>query len=126
MNQPSNNARVAHEFSNYVREIRKKHTGKGPDQIVTRFVGPWAVCEMKGNMTNLERFMSQSPEGKQMIHQTRTAFIKKIYDDQELVASLESVVNAKFVTLFNDFNVELDTAMTVFVFDRSLGLDSAK
>ncbi|KEO83780.1 DUF2294 domain-containing protein [Tumebacillus flagellatus] len=117
-------SRIAHEFSNVVREIRKKHTGKGPEEIITRFVGPWAISEMKGNMTNLEKFMGQSEEGKRMIHQTRTAFIKKIYEEQHVVAALEGVVNAKFVTLFNDFNVDLDTAMTVFVFDRPLGLDS--
>jgi uncharacterized protein YbcI len=121
-----NSTRKAHEFSNLVREIRKKHTGKGPEEIITRFCGSWAICEMKGNMTNLEKFMSQTEEGKRMIHQTRTGFIKNIYQDQELVATLEQVVDAAFVTLYNDFNVELDTAMTVFVFDRPLGLDSAK
>ncbi|MBL0388380.1 DUF2294 domain-containing protein [Tumebacillus sp. ITR2] len=116
--------RLAHEFSNVVREIRKKHTGKGPEEIITRFCGPWAISEMKGNLTNLEKFMSQSDEGKRMIHQTRTAFVKKIYEEREVVAALEKVVNATFVTLFSDFNVEMDVAMTVFVFDRPLGLDS--
>lgn len=118
-----NPTRIAHDFSNIVREIRKRHTGKGPEEIITRFAGPWAICEMKGNMTNLEKFMSQTDDGKRMIHATRTEFIKKIYEDKELVERLESIVNAKFVAIFNDFNVDLDTAITVYVFDQDLEFD---
>ncbi|UOF91189.1 DUF2294 domain-containing protein [Fodinisporobacter ferrooxydans] len=118
-----NATKVAHEFSNLVREVRKKHTGKGPEQIITRFAGPWAICEMKGNMTNLENFMSQTEEGKRMIHATRTEFIKKIYEDPELVSKFEAIVNAKLITIFNDFNIDLDTAITVYVFDRTLQIE---
>ncbi|MBN6187590.1 DUF2294 family protein [Aneurinibacillus sp. BA2021] len=122
--EKSTRARIAHEFSNVVREIRKKHVGKGPTHIITRFVGPWAICEMKGNLSSVEKFMSRSQEGQRMIHATRTEFIKNIYEDPAVGKPLEELVNARLVTLFVDFRFELDTAMTVFVFDRSLDLDS--
>ncbi|ERI08720.1 DUF2294 domain-containing protein [Aneurinibacillus aneurinilyticus] len=122
--EKSNYARIAHEFSNLVREIRKTHVGKGPTHIITRFVGPWAICEMKGNLTSVEKFMSRTQEGQRMIHATRTEFIKKIYEDLSVGRPLEELVNARMVTLFVDFRFELDIAMTVFVFDRPLGLDS--
>lgn len=122
--EKSSHARIAHEFSNLVREIRKTHVGKGPTHIVTRFAGPWAICEMKGNLTSVEKFMSRTPEGQRMIHETRTEFIKKIYEDLTVGRPLEELVNARMVTLFVDFRFELDIAMTVFVFDRPLGLDS--
>jgi uncharacterized protein YbcI len=122
--EKTNNGRIAHEFSNIVREIRKTHVGKGPTHIVTRFVGSWAICEMKGNLTSVEKFMSRTPEGQRMIHATRTEFIKKIYDDLSVGKPLEDLVKAKMVTLFVDFRFEFDTAMTVYVFDRPLELDS--
>jgi uncharacterized protein YbcI len=119
-----NRARIAHEFSNIVREIRKTHVGKGPTHIITRFVGPWAICEMRGNLTRVEKFMSRTLEGQKMIHETRTDFIKKIYEDLSVGRPLEELVHAKLITLFVDFRFEMDTAMTVFVFDRPLELDS--
>lgn len=118
-------SKVAHAFSNLVREVRKKYVGKGPDQITTRFVGSWAVCELKGNLTSVERFAIRSAEGKRLVHDLRTTFIKEIYNDPELRRAVEEVVGAKLVTLFCDFDMELDTAMTVYVFDSPLGLDDS-
>lgn len=115
--------KVAHAFSNLVREVRKKHVGKGPDQITTRFVGPWAVCELKGNLTSVEKFAVRSEDGKRLVRELRTTFIKQIYNEQALRSEVERIVGAHLVTLFCDFDVELDTAMTVYVFDRPLGLD---
>jgi uncharacterized protein YbcI len=119
-----NSSQIAHEFCNIIREIRKKYVGKGPEKIVIRFVGPWAVCEMKGNLTNVEKFISKSVEGKRMIHEARTSLVKELYKDDSLIKALENIVQAKFITLYTDFNFDLDSAMTVFVFDRDLKLDS--
>ena len=48
---------LEHQFSMLVREIRKEYVGNGPKEISTRFVGNWAISEMKGNLTNVEKFM---------------------------------------------------------------------
>ncbi|PWI58564.1 DUF2294 domain-containing protein [Sulfoacidibacillus thermotolerans] len=111
---------LAHEFSNLLREVRKRHVGKGPEQVTTRFVGPWAICELRGNLTLVEKFINRSPEGKRMIKDTRTTFIKEIYQDPDLRAEFENLVGAKMVTLFVDFDVDLDMGMTVYVFDRPI------
>ncbi|TRY23608.1 DUF2294 domain-containing protein [Brevibacillus sp. LEMMJ03] len=112
--------RVEHEFSMLVREIRKEYVGSGPQQIRTRFVGPWAITEMKGNLTDVEKWMIDSNEGRRMIHETRTKMVKDIYKHAEVVEKLETLVNAKLVTLFADINLESDVAITVFVFDRDI------
>ncbi|MCF8565070.1 DUF2294 domain-containing protein [Alicyclobacillus tolerans] len=114
-------ANLAHEFSNLLREVRKRHVGKGPEQVTTRFVGPWAVCELRGNLTIVEKFISRSPEGKRMIKDTRTTFIKELYQDANLRAEFENLVGAQMITLYVDFDVDADTGMTVYVFDRILG-----
>ena len=111
---------LTHEFSNLVRDVRKRYVGKGPEQVTTRFVGPWAVCELRGNLTSVEKFIYRSSDGKRMIMDTRTTFIKEIYEDPELRQEFENLVGAKLVTLFVDFDVERDIGMTVYVFDRSL------
>lgn len=113
-------ANLAHEFSNLLREVRKRSVGKGPEQVTTRFVGPWAVCELKGNLTLVEKFISRSPEGKRMIKDTRTTFIKELYEDQNLRVEYENLVGAKMLALYVDFDVDTDTGMTVYVFDRPI------
>jgi uncharacterized protein YbcI len=116
-----NSGRAAREIGNLVRNLRKQHMGKGPDEVITRIAGPLVICEMKGCMTNFEKFMAQTPEGKQMIHTARTAFVKRMYENPALRAQLEQLVNAEFSNIYADFCVETDSAISVFVFKSSLG-----
>ncbi|WP_421535525.1 DUF2294 domain-containing protein [Priestia sp. D3YE.R1] len=109
-----------HEFSNLVREIRKEQVGNGPREITTRFIDTWAVSEMKGNLTNVEKFMITSSEGKRMVHEARTELVKKIYDCLEIRDKFEKLVHAKIIRVFSDINIEEDVAMTTFVFDKKL------
>ncbi|HWO95923.1 MAG TPA: DUF2294 domain-containing protein [Bacillus sp. (in: firmicutes)] len=111
---------LEHKFSMLIREIRKEYIGNGPREINTRIVGPWVICEMKGNLTNVEKFMIKSKEGQSMVHEARTELVKNIYKDPTLVNKLEEMMNAKIVSIFTDINIDIDTAMTVFVFDKPI------
>lgn len=113
---------LEHQFSMLVREIRKEHVGNGPKEISTRFIGNWAISEMKGNLTNVEKFMINSDQGKQMVHEARTKMVKEIYEKPEVVEKFETLIGAKVLRLFSDINIEEDIAMTVFVFDQSVDL----
>ncbi|TWE08184.1 uncharacterized protein YbcI [Neobacillus bataviensis] len=111
---------MEHQFSMLVREIRKEYVGNGPKEITTKFIGSWAISEMKGNLTNVEKFMIHSEQGTQMVHETRTRFVKEIYKKPEVLLRFETLMGAKVVRLFSDINIEEDIAMTVFVFDQSI------
>lgn len=111
---------LEHKFSMLIREIRKEHIGNGPREITTRIAGPWVICEMKGNLTNVEKFMIKSKEGHEMVHEARTQLVKNIYKDPTLVNKLEELIDAKIVSIFADIDIEMDTAMTVFVFDKTI------
>lgn len=113
---------LEHQFSMLVREIRKEYVGNGPKEISTRFIGNWAISEMKGNLTNVEKFMINSEQGKQMVHEARTKMVKEIYEKPEVVEKFESLIGAKVLRLFSDINIDEDIAMTVFVFDKSVDL----
>lgn len=111
---------MEHQFSMLVREIRKEYVGNGPKEITTKFIGSWAVSEMKGNLTNVEKFMIHKEQGKQMVHETRTRFVKEIYTKSEVLSRFENLMDAKVVRLFSDINIDEDIAMTVFVFDQPI------
>ncbi|MCM3118102.1 DUF2294 domain-containing protein [Neobacillus sp. MER 74] len=111
---------LEHQFSMLVREIRKEYVGNGPKEITTKFIGSWAISEMKGNLTNVEKFMITSENGDQMVHETRTRFVKEIYKKPEVLIRFENLMGAKVVGLFSDINIKEDIAMTVFVFDQQI------
>lgn len=111
---------MEHQFSMLIREIRKEYVGNGPKEITTKFIGSWAVTEMKGNLTNVEKFMLTSNHGEEMVHETRTRFVKEIYKKPEVLLRFENLMGAKVLRLFSDISIKEDIAMTVFVFDQPI------
>ncbi|CAH0168040.1 hypothetical protein SRABI96_01122 [Peribacillus sp. Bi96] len=109
-----------HQFNMLLREIRKEYVGNGPKEITTRLVGPWVISEMKGNLTNVEKFMMGSTEGQRMVHETRTKLVKQIYKDPEVLRKIEVMMDAKILSIFTDINIDIDTAMTIYVFDKPI------
>ena len=107
------------EFSNLVRSFRKRHMGKGPSQIKTTFCKNWAISEMEGNLSPIEKFMATSDEGKQMLRAARTEMVKEIYQKNPPV-EMEELLGAKFIELFVDIDIEKDKGMSIFVFDEDL------
>ena len=111
---------LEHQFNMLIREIRKEYVGNGPKEIHTRFVGNWAISEMKGNITNVENFMINSKEGQHMVHEARTTLVKQIYKNPVILNKVENMMNAKIVSIFTDFDLDIDTAMTIYVFDKPI------
>lgn len=107
------------EFSNLVRSFRKKHMGKGPSMIKTTFCKNWAICEMEGNLSPIEKFISSSDEGRHMLREARTEMVKEIYRKTPPV-EMEEFLQCKFVELFVDIDIERDFGMSIFVFDENI------
>ncbi|WP_309122335.1 DUF2294 domain-containing protein [Paenibacillus sp.] len=107
------------EFSNLVRAFRKRHMGKGPGHIRTTFCKQWAICEMEGNLSPVEKFIAEHDEGKPMLRAARTEMVKQLYRKHPPV-EMETFLGAKLVDLFVDIDIEKDFGMSVFVFDANI------
>ncbi|MFC3342977.1 DUF2294 domain-containing protein [Paenibacillus abyssi] len=107
------------EFSNLVKAYRKRHMGKGPREVRTTFCNNWAICEMQGNLSPVEKFIAGSGEGKQMVQEARTKMVKDMYREHHPV-EMEEMLGAKFVSLFVDIDIDQDIGMSIFVFDQDL------
>jgi len=108
------------EFSNIVKAFRKRHMGKGPREIRTTFCKNWAICEISGNLSPVEKFISTSDDGKHILRQARTQMVKDMYRNHHPV-ELEELLDAKFVDLYVDIDIEKDFGMSIFVFDQDIG-----
>ncbi|ADC48168.1 MULTISPECIES: Na-translocating system protein MpsC family protein [Alkalihalophilus] len=107
------------EFSNVVRSFRKKHMGKGPGKIQTTFCKNWAICEMEGNLSPIERFIASADDGKQMLRSARTEMVKDMYRKNHPI-EMEELLQCHFIDLFVDIDIERDFGMSVFVFDQNI------
>jgi uncharacterized protein YbcI len=103
-------------FNDIIRKIRKEMFGKGPERIHTDFLDNMAITKMYGNLTPTEKFIAQTPEGKQMVHNARTQMIQNVYK-QNIPDGLEELVGSKLIHLFSDIKVEEDMAVSVFIFE---------
>jgi uncharacterized protein YbcI len=106
-------------FNEIVRKVRKELFGKGPERIHTHFVENMAVTTMYGILTPTEKFITQSEEGKKVIHNARTQMIQEIYK-QQVPEGMEELVNSKLLHLFSDIKVEEDMAISVFIFEKPI------
>ncbi|HZG87760.1 DUF2294 domain-containing protein [Paenibacillus sp.] len=107
------------EFSNLVRAFRKRHMGKGPSHIRTTFCRNWAICELEGNLSPVEKFIAEHKEGKPMLRAARTEMVKSMYRKHHPV-EMEQFLGAKFVDLYVDIDIEKDYGISIFVFDINL------
>jgi uncharacterized protein YbcI len=107
------------EFSNLVKAFRKRHMGKGPRQIKTTFCKNWAICEMEGHLSPVEKFIATAEDGKQMLRAARTEMVKEMYRKNHPV-EMEEFLGARFLDLWVDIDIEKDFGMSIFVFDENL------
>lgn len=106
-------------FNEIVRKVRKELYGKGPERIHTHFVENMAVTTMYGILTPTEKFITQSEDGKKVIHNARTQMIQEIYK-QQVPEGMEELVDSKLLHLFSDIKVEEDMAISVFIFEKPI------
>ena len=107
------------EFSNIVRSFRKKHMGKGPSKITTTFCKNWAICELEGNLSPVEKFIASADEGKHMLKSARTEMVKQMYKKIPPI-EMEEFLGCQFVDLFVDIDIDRDFGMSIFVFDQDI------
>ncbi|RSK29096.1 DUF2294 domain-containing protein [Bacillus sp. HMF5848] len=107
------------EFSNIVRSYRKRHMGKGPSKISTTFCKNWAICEMEGNLSPVEKFIASAEHGKQALHAARTEMVKDMYQKHPPI-EMEKFLGCKFKDLFVDIDIDRDFGMSIFVFDENI------
>jgi uncharacterized protein YbcI len=103
-------------FNQMVQKVRKELFGKGPDDVRTVFVDNMAITTMKGNLTPVEKFLAQTEQGMDMVHQARTKLVQQHYQ-RHTPEGLEELAGSKLVRLFADIHVQDDEAVSVFVFE---------
>ncbi|RPJ96188.1 DUF2294 domain-containing protein [Rummeliibacillus sp. TYF005] len=112
-------SKKVHEFNDIIRKLRKDLFGKGPERINTIFVENMAISTLYGNITPTEKFIASTKDGLEMVHAARTKLIQDLYA-KATPEGMEELMQAKLLHLFSDIKVDLDMAVSVFIFDRNI------
>jgi uncharacterized protein YbcI len=112
-------SKMINEFNDMIRKLRKDLFGKGPERIHTVFIDNMAVSTLYGNLTPTEKFITGTPDGRDMVHVARTRMIQEVYS-RNCPDGFEELIGAKLVHLFSDMKVEEDIAVSVFIFDKTI------
>ncbi|MCU5746912.1 DUF2294 domain-containing protein [Staphylococcus sp. SQ8-PEA] len=107
------------QFANLIRKYRKAHIGKGPEHVSVFFKDNWAVAHMKGSLSKVETFYLRNNAYHRMLKEGRTEEIKDLYKENPPI-EMEELVEAKFVKLFTDVDLENDEVVSIFVFDQNI------
>jgi uncharacterized protein YbcI len=113
--------KIEAEFSNLVKAFRKRHMGKGPREVKTTFCKHWAICEMSGNLSPVEKFIAHAEDGKHLLREARTQMVKELYKTHRPI-EMEQLLGAEYLDLFVDIDIEKDFGMSIFVFDQDIQL----
>ncbi|WP_106766438.1 DUF2294 domain-containing protein [Paenibacillus faecalis] len=111
--------KLEQQFSNLIRTYRKNKIGKGPEKIKVTFIRNWAIAYMSGCLSPVERFITRSKEGQDMIWHARTRMVKELYNEFA-PTEMEQLVGVKFVKLFTDVDLEKDEVVSIFVFEKPI------
>ena len=111
--------KVEAEFSNLVKAFRKRHMGKGPREVKSTFCKHWVICEMSGNLSPVEKFIAQDPDGRHLLRDARTQMVKELYRSHPPI-EMELLLGANFLDLFVDIDIVKDLGMSIFIFDQDI------
>jgi uncharacterized protein YbcI len=93
--------------------------GKGPREVKTTFCKCWAICELIGNLSPVEKFIAHAEDGKHLLREARTQMVKELYQIHRPV-EMELLLEANYLDLYVDIDIEKDFGMSIFVFDQDI------
>ena len=75
---------------------------------------------MEGNLSPVEKFIATASDGKQMLREARTQWVKDIYRNHPAGRDGGAARRAGYVELFVDIDIDKDFGMSIFVFDEDI------
>ncbi|EKN62636.1 hypothetical protein BABA_25271 [Neobacillus bataviensis LMG 21833] len=106
------------EFLSFVNNYVKKQGGKGPKSAEVRFMGDTIVYFLRGILTERERKLIQSPEGKRVVIESRRVFLDM--DKEHRIAKFEEFLGCRVLENYESWNLENDSATAVLLLEKNM------
>ncbi|MEI3609169.1 Na-translocating system protein MpsC family protein [Pseudogracilibacillus sp. SO10305] len=99
------------DFSNFVNAYVKNIGGKGPKETEVRVTEDTIIYYLRGILTNREKILMETPEGKNVVLESRRLFMEQ--NKNYRLTQFEQFIGTKIIENFESWNLEADVAICV-------------
>jgi uncharacterized protein YbcI len=109
---------IEREISNFISYYIKETLGRGPRDTEIKITDNVLVFLIKGILTQMEKNILNSQEGKNVVLRARQLFVENT--NEEYIASFERIVGLKVLENYAAWDLENDSAVGVLVFEKKI------
>lgn len=106
------------EIANYMSYFNKRHLGRGPKDIKVKMVDDTLIYFIKGLMTQMEKSIIETDEGKRVVLEARKIFVDNTRNER--VSEFERIIGLKVIEHYTSWDLENDAAVGVVVFENKI------
>ncbi|MGO0059800.1 Na-translocating system protein MpsC family protein [Brevibacillus fluminis] len=106
------------EVSNFISYYIKETLGRGPRDTEIKITDNVLIFFIKGILTQMEKNILKTPEGKNIVLKGRQLFVESTND--EYIKTFEKIVESKVIQNYEAWDLENDSAVGVLVFEKKI------
>src|SRR5699024_206141 len=112
------NKSIETEVSNYMSFFKKRHIGKGPQDIRVKIVDDTLIYFIYGLMNTMEKKIIESEGGEGVVLNARKMFVESTREER--VEEFEKIVGLKVIEHYASWTLDNDSAVGVVVFEDKI------
>lgn len=106
------------EFSKAIIKFEKEYLGRGPLEARTFFINDMILIRLRGILTLAERKLAESPDGKELVKETR----RRLFESSRplLEDIVREILDCGLVSLHTDMSTKTGERVVVLTVDVNL------
>ena len=112
------------EVSNAMTKFELEYMGRGPKETKTFLIEDMVIVRLKGVLTDAERHLTKTQEGRDLIKKVRATMLESARDLLSRV--IRDIVGVDVTSLHTDISTNTGERMIIFTLAESLDKDIQK
>ena len=112
------------EVSNAMTKFEIEYMGRGPKETKTYIIDDMVIVRLKGVLTDAERHLTKTQEGRDLIKKVRATMLESARDLLSRV--IRDIVGVDVTSLHTDISTNTGERMIIFTLAESLDKDLQK
>lgn len=109
---------VEDEFTRAIITFEKEYLGRGPVEARTFFIDDMILIRLKGILTPAEMKLCETPDGLQLVKQTRRQLFESAFEILEQI--VHDVTGLELISLHTDMSTQTGERIVVLTVDQDL------
>ncbi|NPV26599.1 MAG: DUF2294 domain-containing protein [Firmicutes bacterium] len=111
-------SRLEAEITNLVVKLQREILGRGPEDARSYIVHDMVILRLKGVLTTVEKHLTKSEKGCQVVKQMREVLRETYAEEEEQI--IANVTGCKVISSHSDISTKTGERIEIFILDRNL------